>query len=520
MADSNQAIEWYLARDGQQHGPVTDTELQKIIEFGYLKPTDLVWRQGMEEWALAESVLDLRPAKDKAPPAPERPQPTAPHRPEAYQRAQDGPQPGQPVAPHPTGSATGPTQGYAPNQTPNRSPSAERAGSERNGMGAPAPGGPARPGSYQQMPAPGPYAAQPAAASQDHAAYQSALQGTGGSYGGPKKGAPAAQGRPGLTPQDRELQSHGPDFGRAAGSAQPADYDDREPQPARGFPWRAIAILVVLAGLGGGGFALYRTGALSALPFLAAPTENGAIPVISRPSTPSRDAAESASVAVLPAEKSSASMDEFLQKSALWQRLKQDFPDWYRELNADLSRQSADGRTERELQATIIRSQVELRRKHSGDALAAGSANLKAIAASFVENLSRLSRESTAACYGYISQGEASPAIAELKSAQQRVGLEAQLSAIFAAVAEGRKSPVRYDAPKREDYDALSNQLSKRGWTAADLQVFTDARALSRAAPEKVCQMVQDWFAAQLAIEDEAAQLRLLGEALKPVVAG
>lgn len=213
-------------------------------------------------------------------------------------------------------------------------------------------------------------------------------------------------------------------------------------------------------------------------------------------------------------------MDEFLQKSALWRRLKQDFPDWYRELTADLSRQTADGRSERELQATIIRSQVELRRKHSADALAAGPANLKAIAATFVENLARLSRESTAACYGYISQGEASPAIAELKNAEQRAGLEGQLSAIFVAVAEGRKSPARYEAPKREDYDALSNQLSKRGWTAADLQVFTDARALSRAAPEKVCQMVQDWFAAQLAIEDEAAQLRLLGEALKPVVAG
>ena len=59
-----------------------------------------------------------------------------------------------------------------------------------------------------------------------------------------------------------------------------------------------------------------------------------------------------------------------------------------------------------------------------------------------------------------------------------------------------------------------------RGWNPVDLQFFSDARALSRATPQKVCQMVQDWFAAQLAVKDEDVQLRLLVEALKPVVAG
>jgi hypothetical protein len=31
---------------------------------------------------------------------------------------------------------------------------------------------------------------------------------------------------------------------------------------------------------------------------------------------------------------------------------------------------------------------------------------------------------------------------------------------------------------------------------------------------------VQDWFAAQLSITEEDVQMRLLGESLKPVVAG
>jgi hypothetical protein len=35
-----------------------------------------------------------------------------------------------------------------------------------------------------------------------------------------------------------------------------------------------------------------------------------------------------------------------------------------------------------------------------------------------------------------------------------------------------------------------------------------------------VCQLVHDWFAAQLAIKDPDMQLRLLVDSLKPVVAG
>ena len=38
--------------------------------------------------------------------------------------------------------------------------------------------------------------------------------------------------------------------------------------------------------------------------------------------------------------------------------------------------------------------------------------------------------------------------------------------------------------------------------------------------PDQVCQMVQDWFVAHLAVKDKAAQDRLLYETLKPVVSG
>jgi hypothetical protein len=66
----------------------------------------------------------------------------------------------------------------------------------------------------------------------------------------------------------------------------------------------------------------------------------------------------------------------------------------------------------------------------------------------------------------------------------------------------------------------LAADLAKLGWTADDMQLFSDERALARAQPAKVCQMVHDWFAAQLAIRDPDVQHRLLVDSLRPVVAG
>jgi len=43
-------IQWYIARDGKQHGPLTEIELRTFIAHNYLRPTDLIWRPGMTEW--------------------------------------------------------------------------------------------------------------------------------------------------------------------------------------------------------------------------------------------------------------------------------------------------------------------------------------------------------------------------------------------------------------------------------------------------------------------------------------
>jgi hypothetical protein len=69
MSQADQSVEWFLARDGQQHGPISAAEMDKIRELGYLLPNDLVWRQGLSDWQPASSVFPPKPAPE-TPPAP------------------------------------------------------------------------------------------------------------------------------------------------------------------------------------------------------------------------------------------------------------------------------------------------------------------------------------------------------------------------------------------------------------------------------------------------------------------
>jgi hypothetical protein len=52
-------IEWFYVRDGQQRGPVPISQLKQLATGGQLRPTDLVWRDGMPEKVPAQSVKGL-----------------------------------------------------------------------------------------------------------------------------------------------------------------------------------------------------------------------------------------------------------------------------------------------------------------------------------------------------------------------------------------------------------------------------------------------------------------------------
>jgi uncharacterized RDD family membrane protein YckC len=80
---------WFYAQDGQRQGPVPLAALHELVAAGRLRPADLVWRAGMDQWEPASAVTLLwsAPGAAAAPvdaiaPAPAAvpsPAPGAPH---------------------------------------------------------------------------------------------------------------------------------------------------------------------------------------------------------------------------------------------------------------------------------------------------------------------------------------------------------------------------------------------------------------------------------------------------------
>jgi hypothetical protein len=499
MSQADQSAEWFLARDGQQHGPISAAEMNKIMELGYLMPNDLVWRQGFSDWQPAASVFPPKPTSE-TPPAAASGAPAGNARAAAASTGspdRDAPK-SQPAGDRgapahrpqaPTAKTADPREIIA-QEAARREESARRAREEFQ------PGGPRHPMSLAN-PGAEPHRADPRPAARD-----------------PGTPDPTAR-RPDPVPPARGRNAEADSQRSGPADQHRDDWDDDAPR--RRFPRLAIVSLLMIVLLGGGAFALHTTGHLDSLlarlSFTASQEKSATPVVVAKPDARKQPQADYSD--------NPTAVDQSFQRSALWRLLKTEFSDWYQQRVVDTARLKSEGKTDKEIAQQIAEQLVALRRKHVTDALAASPQNLKSVASSFLDNLERLSKHSIDACYGFISQGETSPLIVELtRSSEHRPALQQQSAAIFTAIAEGRRTPAKHAPPTRDDYDKLAIQLAKRGWSPIDLQLFSDARSLARATPERVCKMVQDWFAAQLAVDDEAVQVRLLIEALKPVVAG
>ena len=91
MSAQASQTQWYLARDGQQFGPLSDAELAKFIELGHLQPTDLLWRDGFPDWRPAMVVFP--PTRAPAPQRSAAPMRPAQHPPAASPRIDREPAP-------------------------------------------------------------------------------------------------------------------------------------------------------------------------------------------------------------------------------------------------------------------------------------------------------------------------------------------------------------------------------------------------------------------------------------------
>jgi uncharacterized RDD family membrane protein YckC len=59
---------WYYYHNGQQVGPVPLDTIRSLIARGQFRPDDLVWREGMPQWAPVAQVAELASAMQTAPP--------------------------------------------------------------------------------------------------------------------------------------------------------------------------------------------------------------------------------------------------------------------------------------------------------------------------------------------------------------------------------------------------------------------------------------------------------------------
>ncbi len=58
------AVLWYYTSGGRQMEPVSTEQIQSLARDGRLKPTDMVWREGMPKWVRAGSAPELFPDPD------------------------------------------------------------------------------------------------------------------------------------------------------------------------------------------------------------------------------------------------------------------------------------------------------------------------------------------------------------------------------------------------------------------------------------------------------------------------
>ena len=494
MTTQSNDTQWFIARDGKQYGPLSEIEMQKLVELGHLKPTDLVWRPGFPEWRPAGSLIP-KPAAPAPAPAPSHapgPATAAPaQQPTTAARAQQSMQPRQPVQQ--------PAPAPAHLQQPQPAAPAPRGIDPMTaGMSAgraASPSGPA-PGQTTGRPAVQPLTPRPAAG-------PSPMQPQ--TYQQPQPGSPYAQPaqQPYAMPAPQPVTA-----GRRPSPAEAAKVPDIASDETSGAPrgrkraYAAAAIVLMVAA--GAGLLLSKKGGftnLASISEIAAPAGNVA---------PLGNLSES-----------TASLAARSQGTPLWIAVKKEFPGWYSEGHKEVAKLTAEKQSEETVAKKLAEALVLLRRQNADKALAASTPKLKDVATAFLGNLKALAAKSTDACYNFISQGETSPAVIEMmRSPDQNSPAQMQVAAIFEAIAEGRRSPVTHSAPVKSDYDALADQLTKLGWTQSDLQLFADSKSLAKAKPEKVCRMVQDWFVAHIGIQDAAVQERLLVETLRPVVAG
>jgi hypothetical protein len=467
MTAQTNEIQWYIARDGKQHGPLTDVEMRTFVAHHYLRLSDLIWRAGMPEWQSAPNMF-----------------------PTAFEAL--GQEPKQISGPVHSPVAASRATAY-----PQAAAAHDPRGIEYEAEAAPRP--------------------------ERNLVKRLAIAGIAITLIG--GGAFAVTNYRGAIMDMVAGATGGTSAENAPVVAAPSDASSKETTASTDKPAQTSDdTMPKTSALGGPSTA--SDGVVSSAPPAADTTTSSVSATDASSPPPSAQTQVAAVEPQSPTPPASSSIDGSpldlrLQTVPVWALIKREYPDWYTSEITTANGLVAENKSDNDVATLLAQGLVNLRRQNAEKALAASSEKLQAIAEAFLNHLKSLRAQSVSACFGFISKGETSPAVVQtMEHPETATALNAQADAVFEAISEGTRNPVKHDSAVKSDYDMLIKELGKLGWKEEDLQVFSNPKLLAKREPEQVCKMVQEWFVAHLAVQDKAVRDRLLYETLKPVVSG
>jgi GYF domain 2 len=453
MTETPSGIEWYLARDGHQHGPLSESEMRAFVDFGHMRQTDLIWRAGFDDWLPAPNVFSLdanqQPGQPRAGLAAPDPVPAPPIEQPAAGLAALAPRENRLV------SQPDPLPAPEPAIDALALESAPLVPIERQAVPAsvspqdPLPLTPADLLSPDQLFQPPGNVAAPIQMGRPASAMADAVN---AAFAAPQPApyVPEHQAQPPSKriPADPQELRH-PVMQRPAQYSNPAARVDHRPadsnyetpfpapplnqqerrgaqplarqplpdpfdtltaqagaknKPRKGSGAKRIAAALTFAVLAGAAGAAYlKRDQLIALlppnPIAKADTGSGITPFAAAAGNPD-------------------TTDQNFQRSEIWRHIKREFPEWYADRVQEAVKLAGEQKGDTAIAKHLAEAVVALRRKHADQALTASPERLRFVATAFLDNLQALSKQNVEICYGFISQGETFPAVLDMLQKQ------------------------------------------------------------------------------------------------------
>ncbi|HFB2048503.1 MAG: DUF4339 domain-containing protein [Hyphomicrobiaceae bacterium] len=462
MSEADTYIEWYLARNGQQHGPLSDAELNKFRELGHLKPDDLVWRAGFPEWRTADDV---------------------------FPEYQSG-------AATLLSAETEEPNDFSVDATPEMQYYLEKQTESLDGI------------SKSRL------------GSQDYNQHLNSVEKSDEPVLQIQQNLESATAQYRRRTGIRSCQESS-----TQPINQEEFHNDCKYERSVKNQILIIIVITTLAIAILSSWYI-NSNQIPIIKIITDFIHKSYLHVHTTVNAPAGTTIKSVTVEIPTTEtyeKNILGIEPRLTilSEKFWSDMRAHDGVWAGEQEQLLAKLRSNGRPELERLEFVVSALVSWRRRNADKILTTEPYYLRQIAQTFADNLRYLQNQDVKACYGFISQGELSPSVLTLyNNATHLTVLGAQIEAIIAAAENRGQNSESYSEPSEDDFKVMTKLLSNRGWTQGDVNLFSNPAALSVAPEATVCRLVSEWFEVQLQVSSTDRQMRLLAASLSPVIRG